>query len=132
MAAFVAKAVETKRPYMGVKGPSLLSFCLALILFVEWCLIICTVCLGVARQMATLWFDGKHHKEPFYIGKATKTTDSRLLSINQCAASQELHDLFYRLNTGKPTSGLHGCCIILACPHSRQAIIGTGHFWLTV
>jgi len=90
MAALVAEAVATKKPHMGIKGPSLLSLLprfdviRGMVPDYMHC-----VCLGVARQMATLWFDGKNHQEPFYIGKYAKIIDSRLLCIKPpCSISR--------------------------------------------
>lgn len=37
--------------------------------------------LGVMRQLAHLWFDGKHHDEPWYMGNKVKDIDERLASF---------------------------------------------------
>jgi len=88
--ALVMEAVETKAPCIGVKGPSVLS------LLPYFDLIhgfvpdyMHCICLGVVRQLASLWFDSKNHNEPFYIGPVLSRVDSRLLSIKPpCSLSR--------------------------------------------
>jgi len=75
----VAKKQQT---CLGVKGPSLLhllpQFDIVRGMVPDY---MHCICLGVVRQMAVLWFDGKNHDEHFYIGKAVGTVDIRLFSI---------------------------------------------------
>jgi len=80
--ALVLEAVKTGKPCMGVKGPSLLSlisgFDIIKGLVPDY---MHCICLGVVRQMMSLWLDTKNHNEPFYIGQLTQTVDTKLLSI---------------------------------------------------
>ena len=66
--ALAAEAAETKHPCKGVKGPSLLSllpqFDIVRGMVPDY---MHCICLGIVKQMATLWFDAKNHDEPFYI-----------------------------------------------------------------
>ena len=39
------------------------------------------VLLGVTRQFLHLWFDSKHHSEPWYLGSKVKEIDELLMSI---------------------------------------------------
>ena len=39
------------------------------------------ICLGVRKMLLALWFDSKHHSQPWYLGKCVLTFDERLMSI---------------------------------------------------
>jgi len=90
MDPLVKKAVQTKQPCKGVKGPSQLQL-LPMFDIIRGMVpdYMHCVCLGVARQVAALWFDSKNHEEPYYIGKSVKTVDCRLLAIKPpCSVSR--------------------------------------------
>ena len=75
---------------MGIKGPSLLSVIPHSVVIQSMVpdYMHC-ICLGVVRQMVSLWLNTVNHTEPFYIGTATQTTDNRLLTIKPpCSLSR--------------------------------------------
>ena len=82
-----AAALRTNKAVFGVKGPSPL-------MNVEGFDVVNgfppdnlhAVFLGVARQLTGLWLDSTNHNEAYYIGRQTKTIDSRLESI--CPTSE--------------------------------------------
>ncbi len=39
------------------------------------------VCLGVTRQLSTLWFDSENSEAPWYIGKQIEEVDMRIVQI---------------------------------------------------
>ena len=43
---------------------------------------------GVTRQLVKLWFDSKHHSQPYYIGRKISLVDAKLTAI--CPPS-EIH-----------------------------------------
>jgi len=71
------------QPVMGVKGPSPLmeleSFNMITGFVPEYQH---SVCLGVTKQIASLWLDSKHHKEDWYLGSKVNDIDQGLKAIN--------------------------------------------------
>ena len=76
-------AFHTNEPVMGVKGPTQLvelpHFDLVDSFVVDN---LHCVDLGVARNLANLWFDSVNHQQPWYIGNKTDLVDKRLDAIN--------------------------------------------------
>ena len=69
-------------PVMGVKGPSPLmeleSFKMITRFIPEYQH---SVCLGVTKQITSLWLDSKHHNEDWYLGGKVSDIDQELLAI---------------------------------------------------
>ncbi|XP_040191178.1 uncharacterized protein LOC120924346 isoform X1 [Rana temporaria] len=75
-------AIHQGKPVFGVKGVSLL-FDLPYFNVID-CVVpeyMHCVLLGVARQLATLWFDTKFHTKDFYLGMQRNEINRRLLQI---------------------------------------------------
>ena len=88
--AFVLEAGDTTKPCFGVKGPSLLSripnFDIIRGMVPDY---MHCMCLGVVRQMATLWLDTKYHNQRYYLGSFVRDMNIRLLSIKPpCSVSR--------------------------------------------
>ncbi|XP_076844425.1 uncharacterized protein LOC143489348 [Brachyhypopomus gauderio] len=77
-----ALAATPKCPVLGVKGPSPLikldKFQMINGFVPEYQH---SVCLGVTKQLAGLWFDSCHHENQWYIGTKRKLIDKELLAI---------------------------------------------------
>lgn len=77
-----AMSASDNEPVFGVKGPSplmkLSHFQMINGFIPEYQH---NVCLGVTRQLSTLWFDTANSEAPWYIGKQTEEVDMRLLKI---------------------------------------------------
>ncbi|XDV23432.1 hypothetical protein PO909_028010 [Leuciscus waleckii] len=77
-----AMAGTPKQPVMGVKGPSplmkLANFQMINGFVPEYQH---SVCLGVTRQLMTLWLDSTNHDKPWYMGTKTEEIDKQLLAI---------------------------------------------------
>lgn len=77
-----AMAATLQQPVMGVKGPSplmrLSKFEMVNGFVPEYQH---SVCLGVTRQLMTLWLDSKNHAKPWYIGTKSDMIDKQLLAI---------------------------------------------------
>ncbi|MGH0116610.1 UNVERIFIED_CONTAM: hypothetical protein FKN15_057450 [Acipenser sinensis] len=75
-------AVREGTDILGVKGPSPLinmpKFDLIHGMVPDY---MHCVLLGVCRQLATLWFESKYHRQPWYIGNCMREVDKFLLSI---------------------------------------------------
>lgn len=41
-----------------------------------------SVCIGVTKQITSLWLNSKHHKEDWYLGSKTNDIDQGLKAIN--------------------------------------------------
>ncbi|XP_052412533.1 uncharacterized protein LOC127957875 [Carassius gibelio] len=78
-----AMLATPERPIMGVKGPSPLmeleSFKMitGFVPDYQHC-----VCLGVTKQLTSLWLDSKHHKEEWYLGSKVSDIDQGLMLIS--------------------------------------------------
>lgn len=77
-----AMAATPQQPIMGVKGPSplmkLSKFRMVNGFVPEYQH---SVCLGVTRQLMTLWLDSKNNAKPWYIGTKSDMIDKQLLAI---------------------------------------------------
>ncbi len=77
-----AMAATPQQPVMGVKGPSPLMklerFQMIKEFVPEYQQ---SVCLGVTRQLMTLWLDSTNHDKPWYTGTKTEIIDKKLLAI---------------------------------------------------
>lgn len=77
-----AMAATPQQPVMGVKGPSplmkLANFQMVNGFVPEYQH---SVCLGVTRQLMTLWLDSTNHDKPWYVGTKSEVIDKQLLSI---------------------------------------------------
>ena len=84
MELLAIKALVTKSPQSGVKGPSMLSkighFDLVNGFVPDF--LHCAL-LGVARQLVSLWFDSTNHEHPWYVGQPSKQAiyDDRVKNI---------------------------------------------------
>ncbi|KAI7814300.1 hypothetical protein IRJ41_012122 [Triplophysa rosa] len=77
-----AMTATPQQHVMGVKGPSplmkLANFQMVNGFVPEYQH---SVCLGVTRQLMTLWLDSTNHDKPWYIGTKSEVIDKQLLSI---------------------------------------------------
>nr|XP_023701086.1 uncharacterized protein LOC111861049 isoform X1 [Paramormyrops kingsleyae]XP_023701087.1 uncharacterized protein LOC111861049 isoform X1 [Paramormyrops kingsleyae]XP_023701088.1 uncharacterized protein LOC111861049 isoform X1 [Paramormyrops kingsleyae]XP_023701089.1 uncharacterized protein LOC111861049 isoform X1 [Paramormyrops kingsleyae] len=77
-----AMAATPKEPRFGVKGPSplmkLSKFQMIKGFVPEYQH---SVCLGVTRQLVSLWFDSCNHEKEWYIGTKTDVVDKQLTAI---------------------------------------------------
>lgn len=77
-----AMAATPQQPVMGVKGPSplmkLANFQIVNGFVPEYQH---SVCLGVTRQLMTLWLDSTNHGKPWYIGTKSEVIDKQLIAI---------------------------------------------------
>lgn len=77
-----AMAATPQQPVMGVKGPSplmkLSKFQMVNGFVPEYQH---SVCLGVTRQLTTLWLDSRNNAKPWYIGTKSEMIDKLLLAI---------------------------------------------------
>lgn len=77
-----AMLATPEKPVMGVKGPSPLmelesfNIITGFVPDYQHC-----VCLGVTKQITSLWLDSKHHKEEWYLGSKVSDIDQALLAI---------------------------------------------------
>ncbi|KAI7792506.1 hypothetical protein IRJ41_015741, partial [Triplophysa rosa] len=78
-----AMLATPEKPIMGVKGPSPLmeletfNMITGFVPDYQHC-----VCLGVTKQITSLWLDSKHHKEEWYLGSKVSDIDKALLAIS--------------------------------------------------
>lgn len=77
-----AMSATPQKPVMGVKGPSQLmklgTFQMIQGFVPEYQH---SVCLGVTRQLATLWLDSTNHQNEWYIGTKTELIDEELTAV---------------------------------------------------